>query len=70
MKHAVIKRELFKEKRFFRRSFLNVLLSKYPKLKKIEDDNKILNDNELKALNDNEIRSYIVLIEMSINYTV
>jgi len=29
----------------------------------------ILNDNELKALNDNEIRSYIVLLEMSINYT-
>ncbi len=29
----------------------------------------ILNDNELKALNDKEIRGYIVLLEMSINYT-
>jgi hypothetical protein len=29
----------------------------------------ILNDSDLKALNDSEIKSYIVFLEMSINYT-
>lgn len=29
----------------------------------------ILSDNELKALNDKEIRTYIVIMEMNINYT-
>ena len=29
----------------------------------------ILNDNDIKALNDYEIQSYIILMELNINYT-